>query len=440
MGRVLLIEDEPAIRLSLGRFLKRHAYEIAEATTCSAGESSFLQRRPDVVICESQLPDGNALEILARLRRADSSVPILVLSDHASIELAVRALKEGVEQFLTKPVDLDALLALLDRLTREKRRREAQRAIAEREARSAGDPFIGTSAAILELRQQALRLAAGDGPVLVLGEAGSGKGVLSRWIHAQGPRAAEPFVELNCAGLSRELLENDLFGHEQEAPTDAQKARPGLLEIADKGTLSLEEIGEVDLQVQPRLFKVLEEKTFRRSGDVRDRTVDVRLVAATQHDLASAVREKKFRSDLFYRIGVLPVRIPPLRERREDVSPLARALLPAGVELSREAEAALEAYPWPGNIRELRNVLERARVLTSRKVLEPSDLRLERNEPADLTANSASLDEVERRHIERVFRREKGKVLRTASVLGISRSSLYDRLQRYGIKIPDSED
>ena len=440
MGRVLLIEDEPAIRLSLGRFLKRHAYEISEATTCSAGESSFLQRRPDVVICESQLPDGNALEILARLRRADSSVPILVLSDHASIELAVRALKEGVEQFLTKPVDLDALLALLDRLTREKRRREAQRAIAEREARSAGDPFIGTSAAILELRQQALRLAAGDGPVLVLGEAGSGKGVLSRWIHAQGPRAAEPFVELNCAGLSRELLENDLFGHEQEATTDAQKARPGLLEIADKGTLSLEEIGEVDLQVQPRLFKVLEEKTFRRSGDVKDRTVDVRLVAATQHDLASAVREKKFRSDLFYRIGVLPVRIPPLRERREDVSPLARALLPAGVELSREAEAALEAYPWPGNIRELRNVLERARVLTSRKVLEPSDLRLERNEPADLTANSASLDEVERRHIERVFRREKGKVLRTASVLGISRSSLYDRLQRYGIKIPDSED
>jgi transcriptional regulator with PAS, ATPase and Fis domain len=217
-----------------------------------------------------------------------------------------------------------------------------------------------------------------------------------------------------------------------------QAAKPGLLEVAHKGTLFLDEIGDVDLQVQPRLLKVLEEKRVRRIGDVKDRGVDVRLMAATRQDLDVAVRENRFRSDLFYRISVLSLRIPPLRERLEDVPALARALLAPGIELSRDAGRALQAYAWPGNIRELRNVLERAQVLSPEKMIDTTDLHLE-HRPPEPSEDRLTLDELERRHIERVFTREKGKVARAAEVLGISRSTLYHRLERYGIAVGEPE-
>jgi DNA-binding NtrC family response regulator len=331
------------------------------------------------------------------------------------------------------------LLAILNRLCEGKRAREALLALHEREGRSVPDPFVGGSKAIRDLREQAVKLAESDGPVLVLGETGSGKGILTRWLHAHGPRAREPFVDLNCAGLSRELLENELFGHERGAFTGAQAAKPGLLDVAHKGTLFLDEIGDVDLQVQPRLLKVLEEKRFRRLGDVKDRIVDVRLVAATHHDLDAAVRENRFRKDLFYRISVLPLRIPSLRERLEDVPALARALLAPGVQLSSQAERALKAYPWPGNIRELRNVLERAQVLSPKKTVEAGDLHLQEQEPARPPDDTLTLDAIERRHIERVLARAKGKVARAADILGISRSTLYHRLERYGIAVAERE-
>jgi DNA-binding NtrC family response regulator len=238
--------------------------------------------------------------------------------------------------------------------------------------------------------------------------------------------------------LSRELLENELFGHERGAFTGAQAAKPGLLEVAHKGTLFLDEIGDIDLQVQPRLLKVLEEQRFRRLGDVKGRAVDVRLVAATHHDLDAAVRENRFRRDLFYRISVLPLRIPPLRERLEDIPALAAALLGPGIRLSEQAERALQAYPWPGNIRELRNVLERAQVISRKKTIDVDDLHLE-SRPAAPSADALTLEEVERRHIERVFLRAKGKVARAAEMLGISRSTLYHRLERYGIAVAEPE-
>ncbi|MGZ6123493.1 MAG: sigma-54-dependent transcriptional regulator [Myxococcales bacterium] len=437
MSLVLLVEDEPALRLSLGRHLQRHEYELTEAATCLAAESSFRGRRPDVVVADYQLPDGNGLELLTRLRTIDRNVPVVMLTGFGTIDLAVRAIKQGAEQFLSKPVDVPALLAIVERICGMGRSRQADLAPEQRGARGALDPFIGQSAAVRALREQAMRLAEADGPVLVLGETGSGKGVLTRWLHEHGRRREQRLVDLNCAGLSRELLENELFGHERGAFTGAQAAKPGLLEIAHDGTLFLDEIGDIDLQVQPRLLKVLEEKRFRRLGDVKDRTVDVRLVAATHHDLAACVRENRFRSDLFYRISVLPLRIPPLRERLEDVPALARALLAREVEISPGAEKALQDYPWPGNIRELRNVLERAQVFSGKRIIEAADLHLERHqgEPAE---DALTLESIERRHIERIFIREKGKVARTAQALGISRSTLYHRLERYGIAIPES--
>jgi DNA-binding NtrC family response regulator len=418
---ILLVEDEAPQRLALGRYLKLQEFELSEAATCAAAEMSFRSRRPDLVVTDYELPDGNSLDLLRRLRGIDASVPVIFLTGHGSIELAVRAIKEGAEQFFTKPVDLPALLAVVERLLEGRRARKQKLLLQDREAREAPDPFIGKSAALQALREQATRVAEADGPVLILGETGSGKGVLTAWLHRNGPRADEPLVDLNCAGLSRELLESELFGHERGAFTGAAMAKAGLLEVANRGTVFLDEIGDIDLQVQPRLLKVLEEQKFRRLGDVKDRKVDIRLIAATHHDLDRAVQEKRFRSDLFYRISVLPLRLPALRDRVEDIAPLARRLLRPGVELAESADRALATYAWPGNIRE--------------RVLAGADLML--GDPGAPAAEDepATLEQVERRHIERVLAREK-KVARAAVVLGIAKSSLYQKLQRYQIATP----
>jgi DNA-binding NtrC family response regulator len=429
---ILLVEDDPQVRLSLGRYLRLHEFELSEAATCAAAEESFRGRRPDLVLTDYQLPDGNSLDLLQRLRRLDRTVPVVFLTGHGSIDLAVRAIKEGAEQFLTKPVDLAALLAVVERLVEARRARQQRMLLQDREARDAPDPFIGTSDRIRSLREEAMRLAEADGPVLLAGETGTGKGVLTAWLHRNGARSEQALVDLNCAGLSRELLESELFGYEKGAFTSAVAAKPGLLEVANRGTLFLDEIGDVDLTVQPRLLKVLEEQKFRRLGDVKDRKVDLRLIAATHHDLERAVREKRFRGDLFYRLSVLPLRLPALRERPEDIPALARRLLSPGVALAGSADKALAAYPWPGNVRELRNVLERAQVVSRKKILEAGDLHLSEHEPT-ADEDKLTLADVERRHIERVLRSEKGKVARAAEVLGIAKSSLYEKLRRFAI-------
>src|SRR5688500_8304362 len=376
-NRVLVVDDEPGVRFGLREFLEAKGFDVDEAATCVAAEAMFKSRRPDVAILDYSLPDGNALDLLPRLRALDATVPQVILTGHGSIDLAVRAVKEGAEHFLTKPVELPALLVILRRLLDAQRHRQRHAAGVRREATGRIDPFALPSAAIRALAEDAERVARSESPVLVLGETGVGKGVLARWLHDHGPRAEEAFVDLNCASLSRELLESELFGHEKGAFTGAVAAKEGLLEVAHRGTLFLDEIGDVDAAVQPKLLKVLEEGRFRRLGDVRDREVDVRLIAATHQDLAVAVREKRFRSDLYFRISALPLLIPPLRERPEDIAVLARALLDrigfevgrTDLSLSEDAVAALQAYSWPGNTRELRNVLERAVILGQGQVL-----------------------------------------------------------------------
>jgi DNA-binding NtrC family response regulator len=336
---------------------------------------------------------------------------------------------------------------------REKRRQAAGRA---RQAREAVDPFTGTSAAIRRLAEDARKVAASSSPILIEGDTGSGKGVLARWLHRNGPRADEAFVDMNCAGLSREFLETELFGHEKGAYTGAVNTKQGLLEVAHRGVVFLDEIGDLDPQVQPKLLKVLEEKRFRRLGDVRDRQIDVQLVAASHQNLPQLVQEKKFRSDLYFRISTIPLRVPSLRERAEDIPVLARQLLGGlasdlgrrGLRLSADAERALTAYSWPGNVRELRNVLERAALLCGRDVLEACDLRFEsegalhpRGETpaaADAATAHLTLEELERIHIERVLRELSGRVTEASQRLGIPRSTLYQKIKRYRIALPRS--
>ncbi|QSQ16001.1 sigma-54-dependent transcriptional regulator [Myxococcus landrumensis] len=439
--RILLVDDEPGVRLGMRGYLSAHGFDVDEAQSITEAQEVFRTHRPDVAVVDYRLTDGTALELLPRLKEIDAAVPLVVLTGHGSIELAVQAVKEGAEQFLTKPVELAVLKVVLERLVAQRRERLRLRADQSRTARTSVNPFLGGSAAIRSLRAEAERIQHSDSPVLVTGETGSGKSVLARWLHEGGPRADAPFVDLNCAALSRDLLDSELFGHEKGAFTGAVAAKQGLLEVADRGTLFLDEIGDMDLTVQPKLLKVLEEKRFRRLGDVRDRRVDVRLIAATHQDLNIAAREKRFRGDLYFRVSTLILHVPALRERPEDIPVLAQHFLAemggargrASVGLQADAESALMRYPWPGNIRELRNVLERAVLLSGGGPLSRGDLRFESSTDEPSGDDNLTLEELERRHIERVLRRENGHVERAALRLGIPRSSLYERLKRLGI-------
>ena len=440
-NRILIVDDEPGVRFGIRDFLELQGYEIDEAENCREAQDLFRSSRPDVVIADYMMTDGTALDLLPRLKEINPDTPLLILTAHGSIDLAVRAIKEGAEQFLTKPLELPALAMILKRLLENQRNHHKQLASRSRQVRRANDPFIGESPKIKALAEQSKNVLATESPLLILGETGSGKGVLARWLHENGPRAEEAFVDLNCAGLTRELLETELFGHEKGAFTSATASKQGLFEVAHRGTIFLDEIGDVDLQIQPKLLKVLEDKRFRRLGDVRDRQVDVRLIAATHQDLGQLVREKRFRDDLYFRVSTIPLAFPPLRERVEDIPTVAQYLLEkvaadlgrGEIRLEPESIKALQSYSWPGNIRELRNVIERAVLLSEQKTISIKDLQFDGNSagrPAYLDSR-LTLSELERQHIERVLQEEQGRVEKAAVRLGIPRSSLYQKLKKY---------
>ena len=448
-NKVLLVEDDRGIRFGIRNFLTGRDFDVEEAETLKQGEESYKQSRPDIAILDYSLPDGNALDVLPRLKAADASIPIVILTGHGSIDLAVRAIKEGAEQFLTKPVQMQALLVVIERLLDNQRVRQREQARTTQQARTgAVDPFIGVSPSINALKEQVDRVVTTDRPILILGETGTGKSVLASWLHKHGPRADEAFVDLNCAGLAREFVETELFGHEKGAFTGAVSAKTGLLEVAHRGVLFLDEIGDVDVQVQPKLLKVLEEKRFRRMGDVRDRVSDVQLIAATHQDLHNAIREKRFRSDLYFRISTIPLTIPSLRERRDDIPLLADFFVSRfgtemsvpNIEVAPAAMKALQDYTWPGNVRELKNVIERAILVSDRKAITARDLRFEADEapggsslPSDMT-----LDELEKWYVERVLREENGHVDSASRRLGIPRSTLYQKLKKWDLGVSRS--
>ncbi|HEX3766636.1 MAG TPA: sigma-54 dependent transcriptional regulator, partial [Kofleriaceae bacterium] len=324
---ILVVDDDPLVRASIRDSLQSCGFAVREAGCCESGIAAFRGQRPDVVLVEHRLPDGDGVQLIHQLRTTDPDVPCIVLSGHGTIDLAVQAVKEGAENFVTKPIKAGLLEALIGRLLQRQASRKRTLVHDAREARAELDPFLGTSPAIHALAEDARRMVAADGPLLLLGETGSGKGVLARWCHRNGPRREEAFVDLNCASLTREFLESELFGHDRGAFTGAVAAKSGLLEVAHRGILFLDEIGDMDLAIQPKLLKVLEDKRFRRLGDVREREVSVRLIAATHHDLHALVAAQRFRRDLYFRIGTLALRVPPLRERVEDIPILVDSLL-----------------------------------------------------------------------------------------------------------------
>jgi DNA-binding NtrC family response regulator len=438
-NRILVIDIDPVIRSGICNFLLAHGHLVAEAPSMREAQQQVHKFRPDAAILDFSFPNGDALELLRQIKSMESNIPVIALVGQGSAEAAVRAIQDGAEQFLIKPVELSLLHAVLQRALNQCYRHQSLASIATLKADSI-DPFLGTSAAIRRMRELARRVAHSESPILLQGETGSGKGVLANWIHCNGSRAREPFLDLNCAGLSCELLESELFGHEKGAFTSALSAKQGLLEVANRGTVFLDEVGDIDLQIQPRLLKVLEDRVFRRLGDVRDRTVDIRLISATHRELLDLVRQQKFRSDLYFRVNIVPLRVPPLRERVEDIPMLAQHFLArlahdvgrGEMRLEKCAMEALQSFSWPGNIRELRNVLERAVLLTERNHITAHQLQLQ---SPTLTAQprmsgNGTLKQMELAYIHFVLQEEGGSVERAARRLGIARSSLYNKLKR----------
>lgn len=457
---VLIVDDDDEVRQSLARLLSSYHYQVICAEDCASALASFTASEPDVAVVDYSLPDGTAISLLRRLDEVQIEVPVVVLTGHGTIELAVQALQEGAAHFLTKPVEGSALKLVLDRALEGRRRQRVERAQRSSDRRRGLDPFAGTSRAITELREETLRIAGVDSPVLILGETGAGKGTLARWLHEHSQRQGQAFVDLNCAALSKELLESELFGYARGAFSGAVAHKPGLLETAHGGTLFLDEIGDLDPQIQPKLLKVIEEKRFRRLGEVRERTVDVRLVVATHRDLRRRIEQHAFRDDLFFRISTFQLTVPPLRERPEDIPELATFLMERvaadmgrpHLNLAPAAVAALQSHTWPGNVRELRNVLERAALFCEGRKVHPPDLRFDAMTTpsggrAPGSRSSAPLgsptstptstsQEQQRASIEDALRAENWHAGRAAQRLGLPRSTMYLRIKQLGILLP----
>jgi DNA-binding NtrC family response regulator len=436
--RILFAEDE-AFGEAVQTFLEVNGFEVSWQESAAAVLKTAEAFTPDLILLDYSLPDGNALELIPRLKALHPNCASIILTGRGSIELAVECMQVGADHFLTKPVRLEALLAVIQKvLTGQRDTRTAKSA--RLKMSGAPNPFIGNSRIIRELEHEARRLGTAQSPIFIQGETGAGKGVLARWMHRNGPRADEPFVELNCAGLSRELLESELFGHEKGAFTGAAAAKEGLFEVANRGTIFLDEIGDMDVAIQPKLLKAVEEKRFRRLGETRERQVDIHLISASHADLRAKVVAGTFRQDLYYRIAALPLRVPPLRERSSDIPALAELLLRnIGTELGRtnlsltgEVIEQMQSYHWPGNVREMRNVLERAVLLSRSGALDRLELH---SEPASsLHGSEGSLQDAQREEILRVLQEQSWNVSAAAKLLGISRSGLYTKIKQYGLR------
>jgi two-component system response regulator AtoC len=445
-GSILLVDDDPGVLSTLSHYFQLHDLEVLRAMTGREAAELYESERPDVALVDLRLPDLSGLDLLQLLHRSGATV--IILTGHGDIPTAVQAVKSGAENFLTKPVDLGHLDAVVERALEKARLKRVQSHLRESPNGSTLEA-LGSSPQMREVAAQIERAAQSERTtVLLLGESGTGKGWVAERIHHISPRRQAAFVEVNCSTLTGTFLESELFGHEKGAFTDAKTLKRGLFEVADRGTIFLDEITDMEPGLQPKLLNVLESRAFRRIGGTREIAVDVRVIAASNTDIQRAVAEQVFREDLFYRLNVMPIELPPLRKRsQEDVAELALRILSG---LSREfprgpqrlSESALELlvrYSWPGNVRELRNVLERGRILAGdAETLEPAHL------PAELRGGTLSsqlrnddlpsLEELERRHISRVLSYFHGNRTRAAQRLGISRATLHNKINRYGLK------
>ncbi len=450
LTKVLIVEDEPAQSRFLRRVFQGRPYRVECAETVAIALEAVKRFQPDMILLDYQLPDGTASDVMRCISR-DEALPIIIITSSSSIELAVNLVKEGADQFLVKPVDPMALLALCERTLNRASQHLSSRTTEHPRPQPSLNPFYGVSSAIRALESRVKMLLGMKVPLLLYGETGTGKTALARWIHQQTSRREHAFVEMNCAGLSRELLESELFGHEKGAFTGASAPKVGMIELADRGTLFLDEIADMDLQVQAKILKAIEEKTFHRLGSTRYRSVAFGLIGATHQNLEELLPTGRFREDLYYRISTIQLTLPALRDRREDILMLARLFLTQtaeqwGIEplqLSTEAEIRLRAHDWPGNLRELRNALEGAILARRGAVLQAEDFSLGRSQSKAINglkpisdSSGLTLEEVERKYILRVMEATGFKVDPAALALGIHRNTLYTKLKSYGVSLP----
>ncbi|WP_437709253.1 sigma-54 dependent transcriptional regulator [Sorangium sp. So ce448] len=445
-SRVLVVDDEASARSGLEKLLRQEGYTVDAAADGVEAVEVAAERPPDVVITDLKMPRMDGVALLGKLREQDPALPVIVVTAFGDVTSAVLAMRAGAEDYLTKPVDFDALLLTLERsLERSALRVEAEnlrRQLRERQGEGV-EGLIGTSPAMQKVYRMARQVAGARATVLITGESGTGKGELARAIHAKGSRAKGPFVTLHCAALAESLLESELFGHERGAFTGADKRRIGRFEQAHGGTLFLDEVGEIAPSTQVKLLRVLQERTFERVGGNDSVTVDVRLIAATNRDLAAAVQEGHFREDLYYRLNVVHIDMPPLRIRDTDVLLLANHFLRRfAAENHRkiegftdEARAKLIAHRWPGNVRELENAIERAVVLCDDARIDAEHLPIDAAPVAKgaLRIPGATMAEIERYAILSTLEATNGSTTRAAELLDISIRTIQYRLHEYGL-------
>lgn len=432
---LLIVEDDEATLFGYTQFFSRAGFEIAAASTLQAADSLFKSNRADAILLDLKLPDGSGIDWILKIRKRNPDILIVMITGHGNITSAVEAMQSGADHFFSKPVKLEELDGFLKkRLELEKLRRKDE---ANRRTVQRADPYFGNSPAMQKIFELASPAAACDSVVLLQGKTGTGKGVLARWIHEQSPRSSEPFVEVNCASLRGDLLNSELFGHAKGSFTSAVAERQGLIEVANHGTLFLDEIGDMEMSTQAQLLKAIEEKTYRRIGDSKERQSDFRLICATNHDLLDLVRKGVFREDLYYRICVFPVVMPALRDRMEDFDSLVKHVLlsmrATPVEISGEAIEFLKKYDWPGNVRELKNMLERALILSQGNLIQPCHFPGLSNKKIDSPAGTIleNLELLEQSHIQAILAKYNGDTIKASETLGISRASLYRKMNKF---------
>jgi two-component system nitrogen regulation response regulator NtrX len=445
MAKILIIDDEPSIRTTLSGILEDEGHRTALCESGEEGIAQFARDEFDLILLDLWLPGIDGLSVLERLRTAGAP-PVIVISGHGSVDSAVRATRLGAYDFLEKPLSLERVLLTVNHALSDRRLREQVRDL--KRHLTLEEILIGESEPMQRLEQQIRSAAASHSRVLITGENGSGKEIVARTLHRLSPRAEQPFIDVNCAAIPEELIESELFGHRKGAFTGAIDDRKGKFELADGGTLFLDEVGDMSLKTQAKVLRVLQEQTFQRVGGQQTIKVDVRVLAATNKELESEIANGNFRSDLYYRLNVIPIQVPPLRGRGNDVVLLAEHFLRRFAaetaqpkkKLSAGAAARLKAYHWPGNVRELRNVAERLAILLPGETIEPEDLQLGAradSQPVDIAANlplKEAREQFEKQYILDRLREFAGNVSRTAESLGVERSNLYRKMDAYGIR------
>lgn len=459
---IAVVDDEELIRTWLCEHLRAAGWAVVSGASGEEAERLVREVGPALMLLDLRLPDASGLELLPRLREIDPDLVVIMITAFGEIEIAVEAVKAGAYQFLQKPLDMDPLLISVEKALETRRLKQQVAMMRDRHCwHFSNVDLVGRSVAMRELAATVEKLARSEtATVLLRGESGTGKNVVARAIHAQSERGQQPFVEINCTALPEHLVESELFGHERGAFTDARERKKGLAELADGGTLFLDEVGDMPPNAQAKLLRFLEDSKFMRLGGTAEIRVSVRVIAATNKNLDAAVRDGEFRNDLYYRLNVVPVTIPPLRERPEDVVPLTAYFLDQlGEELRRdppglteESARLLERYGWPGNARELRNVLERIMILEETDEIRPEHLprEIHQGHPPEagdsvfrLPPDGASLEDLERDLVRQAMARTDGNVSAAARLLGISRDTLRYRLEKYSVStqsVPGASD